>query len=151
MGGTTKDFEELFTLLATHGVKAVIVGAHAVAFHAKPRYTKDLDVLVEAEAGNATRLVRALEEFGFSGLGITPADFAHPGMILQLGHPPNRIDLMTAIDGVTFDEVWAGRIRGAYGNIPVDFIGRAELIRNKRASARPQDLADLGWLEGSSD
>jgi hypothetical protein len=151
MADATKDFEELFTLLATHGVRAVIVGAHAVAFHAKPRYTKDLDVLVEPDAGNAARLVGALEDFGFAGLGISPADFSRPGMILQLGHPPNRIDLMTSIDGVTFDEVWTGRERGSYGAIPVDFIGRAELIRNKRASGRPQDLADLTWLEKPSD
>lgn len=146
VANATKDFEELFGLFATHRVKAVVVGAHAVAFHAKPRYTKDIDVLVEPEEDNAARVVLALEEFGFAGLGISSTDFDHPGSVLQLGHPPNRIDLMTSIDGVTFEEVWLGKSSGTYGSAEVQFIGLAELIRNKRAAGRPQDLADLAWL-----
>lgn len=140
------DFEELFALLTTHGVKAVIVGAYAVAFHARPRYTKDLDILVEPTAENARRVLAALEEFGFGELGLTEADF-EIGRILQIGMPPNRIDLLTRIDGVTFEEVWNGRRSGKFGEVAVSYIGRDELIRNKRASGRAQDQVDLAILE----
>ena len=143
----TKDFEELFAFFESHSVKAVIVGAHAVAFHAKPRYTKDLDLLLEPSEENARRALLALTDFGFGSMGIAVADLANPGRVLQLGQPPNRIDLLTSIDGVTFEEVWQGRVPGSYGAASVAYIGRRELIRNKRAAGRPQDLADLSWLE----
>jgi hypothetical protein len=147
MADATKDFEELFACFANHGVRAVVVGAHAVAFHAKPRYTKDLDILIEPTLENAARVVAALVEFGFGEVGLTAEDFAASGRVVQLGHPPNRIDLITSIDGVSFAEAWRGRAEGKYGEAKVQFIGRDELIRNKRASGRPQDLADLSWLE----
>jgi hypothetical protein len=99
---------------------------------------------------NGERIDAALEEFGFGGLGIVPADFASPGRIPQLGLPPNRVDMMTSIDGVEFDEVWSGRVEGSYGDQIVPFIGRAALIKNKRASRRPQDLADLELLQDTS-
>ncbi len=130
-----------------HGVKALAVGAHAVAFHAKPRHTKDIDVLVEPTEANAERLLRALEEFGFGGLGLTAGDFAQEGRVVQLGYPPSRVDLITSIAGVTFDEAWVGRMSGRYGSTKVDYIGRAALIRAKRAAGRPQDEMDLAWLE----
>jgi hypothetical protein len=142
----TKDFEELFAVFLRKGVRFVVVGAHALALHAKPRYTKDLDVLIEPSAPNAKRVVAALEEFGFAGMGIGLRDFDEPGRILQLGVPPNRIDLMTRIDGVTFDEVWSSHVTGAYGTVTVPFIGYEALVRNKAASGRPQDLADLAVL-----
>ena len=147
MADPTKDFEELFAFFETHAVKAVIVGAHAVAFHAKPRYTKDLDLLLEPTEENARRVLHALDDFGFGELGIAIADLAVPGRVLQLGQLPNRIDLITSIDGITFDEVWRGRVAGRYGSAHVAYIGRNDLIRNKRAAGRPQDLADLSWLE----
>ncbi len=130
MAKPTKDFEELLRFFDSRGAKAVIVGAHAVAYHAKPRYTKDLDVLVEASADNARRILDALEDFGFGDLELDIADFTEPGRIIQLGFAPNRIDLMTSIDGVAFSEVWAGRVEGTYGSTKVFFIGRQELIRN---------------------
>jgi hypothetical protein len=123
-----------------------VVGAHAVAFHAKPRFTKDFDLFVEPSESNATRLLAALTDFGFGGLGLTLEDFSQPGRIVQLGEAPSRIDIATAIDGVTFEESWNGRAVGTYGGQPVSYIGRAELIRNKTAAGRPQDLADLSWL-----
>jgi hypothetical protein len=149
MAEVTKDFEELFRFFANHDVRSVIVGAHAVAFHAKPRYTKDIDLLLEPTRENAVRVLAALDEFGFGGLGVAIEDLAAPGRILQLGQPPNRIDLITSIDGVTFDEVWSGKESGKYGTVDVWFIGRQDLIRNKRAAGRPQDLSDLSWLERS--
>ena len=147
MAEPTKDFEELFTLFESHNVKAVIVGAHAVAFHAKPRYTKDLDLLLEPTDENARQVLEALNDFGFGDLGISIEDLATPGRVLQLGQPPNRIDLITSIDGISFDEVWRGRVVGRYGKANVAYIGRSDLIRNKRAAGRPQDVADLSWLE----
>ena len=147
MADPQRDFEELLKFFNSRDARAVIVGAHAVAFHAKPRYTKDLDVLVESSVENARRILDALKDFGFENVGLEIEDFTEPGRIIQLGYPPNRIDLMTSIDGVAFSEVWTGRVEGKYGNTKVFFIGRPELIRNKRASGRPQDLADLSWLE----
>jgi hypothetical protein len=148
---TQKDFEDLFACLMRHGVKALVVGAHAVAFHAKPRYTKDVDVLVEPAPENAERLVAALEEFGFGGIGLTPHDFTREGRIVQLGFPPSRIDLITSISGVTFAEAWAGRVAGTYGSAEVMYIGKADLIRAKKAAGRPQDLVDVATLTGPED
>ena len=142
----TKDFEELFACLRLRNVKALVVGGYAVAFHGQPRFTKDIDVFVEPSPENAERLLTALADFGFGGLGLTAADFATPGKIVQLGVAPNRVDLLTTIDGVTFAEAWHGRVSGHYGREAVDYIGRAELIRNKRASGRPQDLLDIEGL-----
>lgn len=143
-----RDHADFVAALRRHDVRAMIVGAHALAFHAKPRYTKDLDVFVDASPENAARIVAALDAFGFGGLGITAADFAEH-RIVQLGQPPNRIDLMTSIDGITFEEAWAGRVEGTYEGERVFFIGKPDLIRNKAASRRPQDLADLDLLRRS--
>ena len=142
----TKDFEELFACLNARNVRAVIVGGYAFAFHAKPRFTKDIDIFVDPTPENAERLIRALEDFGFGDVGLTVADFATPGAIVQLGVPPNRVDLLTAIDGVSFDEAWASRVGGQYGAQPAHYLGIEELRRNKRASGRLQDLADLEEL-----
>jgi hypothetical protein len=133
--------------LSSRNVKAVIAGGHALAFHAKPRFTKDIDIFVEPSPANAKRLMRALDDFGFGDVGLTEEDFSAAGAIVQLGVAPNRIDLITAIDGVTFDEAWQGRVKGRFGSQEVFYLGKAELIQNKRASGRTQDLADLEWLE----
>jgi hypothetical protein len=143
----SKDFEELFGYLNARGVKALIVGAYAVAFHGRPRFTKDIDVFVEPSRDNADRVVMALADFGFGSLGLTAADFEQPGRVVQLGYPPNRVDLLTAIDGVDFDAAWRGRAEGRYGATPVFYLGKDELIRNKSASGRPQDLVDLSLLQ----
>jgi hypothetical protein len=141
------DFEELLACLNAKSVRAVVVGGHALAFHGRPRFTKDLDVFVEPSRANAERLMEALDALGFGSVGLTPDDFCHPGRIVQLGVAPNRIDLLTAIDGVTFDEAWAGRATGLFGAEPVAYLGRAEFLRNKRAAGRPQDLADIDAIE----
>jgi hypothetical protein len=142
----TKDFEELLAAFLRSEVRFLIVGAHALAWHAKPRYTKDLDLFLEADSSNAERAVAALEQFGFAGLGISASDLESPGSILQLGVPPTRVDLITRIDGVTFEEAWQSRVTGRYGLLEVPYIGFEALVRNKAASARPQDLADLQTL-----
>jgi hypothetical protein len=141
-----RDFEELFRCLRERNVRALVVGAHAVAFHAKPRYTKDIDVLVEPSAANAERLLQALADFGFGGVDLTVEDFSSPGKIVQLGYEPNRVDFITSLGSVTFEEAWAGRVEGRYGAQPVYFLGLKELIRAKEDAGRSQDLADLDWL-----
>jgi hypothetical protein len=140
------DFEELLGYLTARNVRFVVVGGHALAYHGRPRYTKDLDVFVEPTAENATRLLGALEDFGFGGLGLTEADFDTPGKVVQLGVAPNRIDLLTSIDGVPFGDAWSGRVVGRFGCESVPFIGRRELLANKRAVGRLQDLADIEAL-----
>jgi hypothetical protein len=142
-----KDFEELFGCLRRHDVKALIVGAHAVAFHARPRYTKDIDVLIEASPDNARKLLHALDEFGFGSLDLSVEDFCEPGQIIQLGFEPNRVDFLTSLGSLEFVKAWDGRQVGAYGRESVFFLGRDELIQAKREAGRPQDLADLDWLE----
>jgi nucleotidyltransferase DUF2204 len=143
----TKDFEELFACLNARNVKALIVGGYAVAFHAKPRFTKDIDLFVEPSRDNAERLLQALGDFGFGKADLSVEDFTTIGHVVQLGVAPNRVDLITAIDGVTFTEAWAGRVHGEFGPVPVCYIGKAELMRNKQASGRAQDLADLDTLQ----
>jgi hypothetical protein len=143
----SNDFEELLAVFNAKGVKAIIVGGHALAYHGRPRFTKDLDVFVEPSTDNAERVMKSLTTFGFGSLGLTTEDFSKPGQIIQLGVAPNRIDLMTAIDGVTFDEAWAGRVEGRFGAQLVNYLGRAEFLRNKRAAGRPQDLADIDAIE----
>ncbi|HXW07572.1 MAG TPA: hypothetical protein VD833_20220 [Vicinamibacterales bacterium] len=146
MDSLSSDFEELLRCFNARSVNAVVVGGHALAFHGRPRYTKDLDVFVEPSAANAERLLLALADFGFGNVGLTVEDFATPGKIVQLGVAPNRVDLMTVIDGVTFAEAWAGRVAGHFGSQPVFFLGLAEFLRNKRAAGRLQDLADIDGL-----
>jgi len=141
------DFEELFACLIARNVRFIVVGGHALAYHGRPRYTNDLDVFVEPNPENAARLLLALADFGFSSLELKAADFDRPGMVVQLGIAPNRIDLLTAIDGVSFDQAWQGRVAGRFGTESVPFLGRRELLANKRAVGRLQDLADIEALE----
>lgn len=142
----SKDFEELLACFNAQNVKALVVGAYAVAFHAKPRFTKDFDLFVEPSRENAAKVLAALADFGFGTVGLVADDFASPGRIVQLGFPPNRIDLMTSIDGVDFDSAWRGRAAGRYGSTEVFYLGKSDLIRNKAAAGRPQDQLDLAAL-----
>lgn len=141
-----RDFEDLLRLFNKHNVKYCIIGAFAVAFHAVPRYTKDMDIFVAASEKNAGNIVGALNEFGFGTLQLSRADFSSEGRIIQLGYEPVRVDIVTSIDGCTFAEVWKGKRVGRYGNEKAYFIGIEELIKNKRASRRKQDQADLEIL-----
>ena len=143
---TQQDFKDLFELLNAHSVDYLIVGGHALAFHGAPRYTGDIDILVNPCMENARRLLRALDEFGFGSLGLAVEDFTNPNMVVQLGYPPVRVDLLTAITGISWAEASAGGAAGFYGDIPVRFIGREQLIVNKRATGRRKDLADLEAL-----
>lgn len=141
-----KDYEDLLRLFNKYKVKYCIVGAFAVAFYAKPRYTKDIDIFASPDIENGKRIMEALSEFGFERMGLKKEDFSEPGKIIQLGYEPVRVDIVTSIDGCTFEEVWRKKKRGFYGQERVFFIGLDELIKNKKASKRKQDELDLGIL-----
>ncbi|SRR6478672_417116 len=143
----SSDWKEFLELLNARGVDYVVVGAHCLAFHGRPRYTGDLDVLVRPSKSNAVALVALLKEFGFAGSKFTPVDFAEGDQVIQLGRPPNRIDLLTSLTGVTSEEAFAGKIAAHLDGVPVFILGKKELIQNKRAVGRPHDLADLAELE----
>ena len=143
---TQPDFRELLVLFNAHHVEYLIVGGYALAFHGAPRFTGDLDIFVQPDAVNAQRILTALAAFGFASVGLTPSDFERPDQVVQLGVPPVRIDLITSITGVSWDEAWAGRIAGRYGDIPVHYIGSEQFVANKRATGRTKDVADLEVL-----
>ena len=143
-----RDFRDLLAEFNACGVDYLVVGAHALAAHGHVRATKDLDVWVRPEASNAHRVVQALKQFGTPLLDLTEADLTKPGTIFQIGVAPLRIDVITAIDGVSFEDAWLDRLRTKLGDVPACVLSREHLIKNKRASARIQDLADVEWLEG---
>ena len=141
-----EDWRAFIESLNSNGVEYLIVGAVALAYHGFPRYTGDLDVLVRNSPGNTRRLESALAGFGFASLGLKAADFADSYRVIQLGVPPNRIDLLTSITGVPFDEAWGDRVDADLEGTRVSFISRQALIRNKRLTGRAQDKADLEVL-----
>jgi len=143
------DYEEFLKLLNKNKVKYCIVGAFSVAFYSRPRFSKDIDLLVKPTFENGKKIIDALKEFGFGSLKLSAEDFTRKDAIIQLGYEPVRIDLMTSIEGCTFNEVWKTKKRGVYGKQNVYFIGLHELIRNKQISNRPQDKADLKLLLSS--
>lgn len=147
MQKVAKDYEDLLRLFNKHKVKYCLVGAYALAFHAVPRYTKDMDIFVEASRDNAKKILEALKGFGFSSLKLKEKDFCELGKTVQLGYEPLRADILTSIDGCTFEEVWRNKKRGSYGRQKVYFVGLSELVKNKKASNRKQDQADLEALK----
>jgi hypothetical protein len=141
-----KDFKELLELFNGNAVEFLVVGAYALAFHGAPRFTGDLDLYVRPARDNAERVLRALAAFGFHSPDLSADDFMKPDQVVQLGVPPVRVDLLTSISGVTWEEAESGKAEGAYGEVPVFFLGRDHYIRNKRAIGRKKDLADLEAL-----
>jgi len=142
-----KDFKEFIELLNKNSVRYLIVGGYAFAFHAEPRFTKDIDFFVDGSEENAERLLNALAGFGFKNIGLAKDDFIKSGDILQLGVPPVRIDLMNSVTGLDFSTAWENRVTGSYGDIPAFFVSKADLIRNKMAVGRKQDLSDIDRLQ----
>jgi hypothetical protein len=143
----SSDLREFLELLNSRGVEYVIVGAHSLAFHGRPRYTGDLDILVRATLGNAGKLVDLLNQFGFADSGFKESDFIESEQMIQLGRAPNRIDLLTSLTGVSTDEAFASRVATDLDGVPVFILSKDALIRNKRAVGRAQDLVDLESLE----
>jgi hypothetical protein len=141
------DFKELLSLFNDETVEYLVVGAHAVMFYCEPRYTKDIDIWVNPTPENAARVHRSLERFGAPLAGITPETFADPNLVYQMGVVPNRIDIVMGIEGVEFVPAWAARVESTYDGVPMHIISGQDLIRNKRAVGRPQDLLDVSKLE----
>lgn len=144
---TNPDFSDMLAALSGEGVSFLLVGGHAVMHYTEPRYTKDLDLWVKPDPENAERVFRALSAFGAPMTGVRPSDFGRPWTIFQIGVPPNRIDIITGVDGVTFDEAWGSRVATSYGDHSAWIPSPEILVRNKRASGRPQDLLDVAAPE----
>ncbi len=142
----SKDLQEFIHLLNQEKVEYLIVGAWALAFHGRPRYTGDIDIFIRPESSNADRMMRVIEAFGFGNTGLAREDFLRPDFVVQLGVEPNRIDLLTGISGVSFEEAWRQPSQGILNEERVSFLSRDLLIRNKQASGREKDLADVSLL-----
>jgi hypothetical protein len=142
-----ENFADILRLFAKHEVRFLIDGSYALAIHGAPRATKDLDILVDATDENAPRVIAALQEFGFAGVGLTVEDFNAPGETIQLGYPPLRVDLLTQISGVSFGEAWEGRTIAEFSGVSAPVLGREQYVANKRAVGRLTDLADIERLD----
>jgi predicted nucleotidyltransferase len=138
-----QDFKEFVQSLNDNQVKYLVIGGYAVALHGYPRYTKDIDIWIEMTPDNATKMLQALEQFGFASLNLQAEDFTTPDQVIQLGYPPNRIDLITTPDGVDFATCYVSRLQVDIDGVLVNFIDLENLKLNKQASGRLQDLADL--------
>lgn len=143
----SKDFREFVALLIKHKAEYLIVGGYAVGIHGYPRYTGDLDIWLNTTEENAARVLKAVNEFGFSSFNLTIEDLMKEGNVIQLGYPPLRIDLLNQIDGVAFIECYANKKVIEIDKLEINFISYADLLKNKRASNRPQDAADLDNLQ----
>jgi hypothetical protein len=142
-----KDFREFIELLNGHNIKYLVVGGYAVTFHGYPRFTDDIDIWVWIDESNAKNLINVLKEFGFGSLDIKTDDFLSPDQIIQLGYPPNRIDLLTSISGVEFEDCYPMRFSTDIDGLKIDFIDIENLKKNKKTTGRHKDLNDLENLE----
>ena len=140
------DFRDLLALLNEHKVEYLIVGGYALAFHGAPRFTGDIDIFVRPDSENARHILEALAAFGFKFPNLTAEDFANPNKVVQLGVPPVRVDLLTSITGVSWEEAEASKEPGTFGDVPVHYLGREQYIANKRAAGRKKDIADIEAL-----
>ncbi len=142
-----QDFKEFIKSLNEANVRYLIVGGYAVAFHGHPRYTKDLDVWIWLDKGNAKKLIIALDDFGFGSLGLKAEDFLNPDDVIQLGYPPNRIDILSDLKGINFEKCYTAKVEVLIDDVQVNFIDLENLRKNKKATGRTQDLADLEKLK----
>jgi len=141
-----KDFKEFIESLNKNSVRYLIVGSFALSYYSEPRYTKDIDILVDSTVSNADRLMTAIREFGFSDIELGSRDFLEPDQVIQLGIAPLRIDLLTSLKGIPFADAWDRRTTGQYGDIPAFYISKQDLIDHKKLVGRKQDLADIEKL-----
>ncbi len=141
-----KDFREFFECLNSRNVRYLLIGGYAVAFHGHPRYTKDIDVWFDRTEANVANVLLALQDFGFGDLDLREADLMEPDSVIQIGYPPNRIDLLNSPDGVEFGECFEQKIVFELDGLKIPVIDLGSLRRNKKASGRLQDLADLEEL-----
>jgi predicted nucleotidyltransferase len=143
----SKDFKEFIELLNKNECRYLIVGGYAISFHSRPRYTEDIDFWIDSQLDNARKIITVLHEFGFGQLDITPEDLNKPDQIIQLGYAPLRIDLLTSVDGLIFDNAYKKRVKFKYSGVEATIISRDDLILNKKSSGRKKDLSDLDWIE----
>jgi hypothetical protein len=141
-----KDFKEFLALLNAHEADFMIIGGYALAFHGAPRYTGDIDVFIKPDSKNAQLIMKVLEELGFSSLELSINDFKKKDSVVKLGLPPVRIDIITSISGVTWEQADASKEPGKYGEVPVFYIGKNQYVANKRAIGRAKDIADIEAL-----
>lgn len=144
------DLIDLLAALNAAGAEYLIVGAYAFALHGRPRATKDVDIFVGSDPLNAEKVWQALDSFGAPLADLHAEDLSTPGTFFIMGRPPNQIDVITEIDGVPFERAWSNRVTATYGEQQAHFIGKEDFIANKKAAGRPQDLADVAYLEGKS-
>lgn len=144
---TEKDFKEFIELLNKHEVRYLIVGGFAFSYCAEPRFTNNIEIFVETTDVNSYKILSALKSFGYESAGLSSRDFLAPEQVIQLGISPLRIDILTSIRGVDFASAWENRTKGQYGDIPAYYISRDDLIKNKAALGRKQDIADIEKLE----
>jgi len=147
---TNSDFSELLSALNDSQVKYLVIGGYAVMVYTEPRFTKDLDLWVEASEENGNRVHAALARFGAPLAGVTAADFSQPGLFYQMGRPPVRVDILTSVTGMQFVDAWAGRVEKDFSGVRAWFISRPDLICIKAALGRPRDLLDVEELEKAS-
>jgi hypothetical protein len=140
------DFRDLLRILNECDVRYLVAGAYAVIHHSQPRYTKDIDIWLDATPENSRKLMRAFRLFGIPMVGITQEDFATSGTQFSLGVPPCGIDFLTTIPGLDFESAWSNRVISEENDFPIHYLGKADLICAKQAAGRPQDLADLDEL-----
>ncbi len=151
MENLNPDFLDFITLLGQRSVEYVIVGGYAVGFHGFPRYTGDIDFFVSINEENAEKLLQVLDDFGFGGIGIEREDFLKPSFVVEIGREPRKIQILTGIDGVSFQECLQSAVECEYLERKLRFIGFDALVRNKKASGRPKDLIDVEALTSLSD
>jgi predicted nucleotidyltransferase len=143
----SQDFREFIELLIKNKAEYLIVGGYAVGIHGHPRYTGDLDIWLNPTPQNAEQILKSVNEFGFSSFKLTLEDFTKPGNVIQLGYPPFRIDLLTEIDGVTFEDCYKNRKEVTIEELKVNFIGYNDLLKNKKETGRPRDIDDIDNLK----
>jgi hypothetical protein len=141
-----QEFKELLEFFNAHKVEYLIVGGYALAFHGAPRYTGDIDLFVRPARENAKRILAALKDFGFGSLDLCENDFTTPGMVVQFGHPPVRVDIVTKVSGVSWEKADSAKVSGHYADVPVFYIGREDFVANKKATGRLKDAADIEAL-----
>ena len=146
-----KDFREFLALLNAHKVYYIIVGGYALAFHGAPRYTGDIDVFIKPDRSNASHIMKALLDFGFNSLDLSVEDFKKEDNVVQLGMPPVRIDIITSLSGVSWEQAEASKVPGKYGDVSVFYIGKEQYLANKRAIGRAKDQADIEALGEDND
>ena len=145
------DFKEFIELLNANCVEYLLVGGYAVSYYSQPKFTQDIDFWINPSGENAKKMIKVLAEFGFASLNITEDDLTNPDMVIQLGRPPMRIDIITAISGLEFNEAYPNRTEGKYFDVNIMILGKQDLLKNKKLTGREKDRFDIDWIKKYSN